>query len=130
MLQRIRGESVNAIQGLREAQYRVVAARSAREAAQRVLLGEQRRFQAGTSTTFLILQRQLDVANQQLRELQAQTDLDKAIVELNRVSGGIFAQNGIDTSALGGTSLDATSPAQSVLPPVSTPTAPPVTRRP
>jgi HAE1 family hydrophobic/amphiphilic exporter-1 len=130
VLQRIRGESVNAIQGLREAQYRVVAARSAREAAQRVLLGEQRRFQAGTSTTFLILQRQLDVANQQLRELQAQTDLDKAIVELNRVSGGVFAQNGIDTSALGGTSLDATSPATSVLPPASTATAPPVTRRP
>jgi outer membrane protein TolC len=130
ILQRIRGESVNAIQGLREAQYRVVAARSAREAAQRVLLGEQRRFQAGTSTTFLILQRQLDVANQQLRELQAQTDLDKAIVELNRVSGGVFAQNGIDTSALGGTSLDATSPTQSVLPPVSTATAPPVTRHP
>ncbi|HEV2739618.1 MAG TPA: TolC family protein [Candidatus Elarobacter sp.] len=130
VLQRIRGESVNAIQGLREAQYRVVAARSAREAAQRVLLGEQRRFQAGTSTTFLILQRQLDVANQQLRELQAQTDLDKAIVELNRVSGGIFAQNGIDTSALGGTSLDATSPTNSVLPPASAATAPPVTRRP
>jgi outer membrane protein TolC len=130
VLQRIRGESVNAIQGLRAAQYRVVAARSAREAAQRVLLGEQRRFQAGTSTTFLILQRQLDVANQQLRELQAQTDLDKAIVELNRVSGGIFAQNGIDTSALGGTSLDATSPTTSVLPPASTATAPPVTRRP
>jgi HAE1 family hydrophobic/amphiphilic exporter-1 len=130
VLQRIRGESVNAIQGLREAQYRVVAARSAREAAQRVLLGEQRRFQAGTSTTFLILQRQLDVANQQLRELQAQTDLDKAIVELNRVSGGVFAQNGIDTSALGGTSLDATSPTNSVLPPVSAATAPPVTRHP
>jgi outer membrane protein TolC len=130
VLQRIRGESVNAIQGLREAQYRVVAARSAREAAQRVLLGEQRRFQAGTSTTFLILQRQLDVANQQLRELQAQTDLDKAIVELNRVSGGVFAQNGIDTSALGGTSLDAATPTTSVLPPASTATAPPVTRRP
>lgn len=130
MLQRIRGESVNAIQGLREAQYRVVAARSAREAAQRVLLGEQRRFAAGTSTTFLILQRQLNVANQQLRELQAQTDLDKAIVELNRVSGGIFAQNGIDASALGGTSLDATSPTTSVLPPASAATAPPVTRRP
>src|SRR5947209_14407945 len=130
VLQRIRGESVNAIQGLREAQYRVIAARSAREAAERVLLGEQRRFQAGTSTTFLILQRQLDVANQQARELQAQTDLDKAIVELNRVSGGIFAQNGIDTSALGGTTLNAASPTQSVLPPASAATAPPVTRRP
>ena len=129
VLQRIRSEAVNAIQGLREAQYRVVAARSAREAAQRVLLGEQRRFAAGTSTTFLVLQRQLAVATQQARELQAQTDLDKAIVELNRVSGGIFAQNGIDASALGGTSLNAASPTQSVLPPASTATAPPVTRR-
>lgn len=128
VLQRIRGEAVNAIQGLRAAQYRVIAARSAREAAQRVLLGEQRRFAAGTSTTFLILQRQLDVANQQGRELQAQTDLDKAIVELNRVSGGIFAQNGIDASALGGTSLNAATPTDSVLPPASNATAPPVTR--
>jgi len=130
VLQRIRGESVNAIQGLREAEYRVVAARAAREAAERVLLGEQRRFKAGTSTTYLVLQRQLDVANQQLRELQAQTDLDKSIVELNRVSGGIFAQNGIDASALGGTTLNAASSTQSVLPPASTATAPPVTRRP
>ncbi len=130
VLQRIRSESVNAIQGLRSAQYRLVAASAAREAAERVLLGERRRFQAGTSTTFLVLQRQLDVANQQGRELQAQTDLDKAIVELNRVSGGIFAQNGIDTTALGGTALNAASPTQSVLPPASTATAPPVTRRP
>jgi outer membrane protein TolC len=130
VLQRIRSESVNAIQGLRSAQYRLVAAHAAREAAERVLLGEQRRFGAGTSTTFLVLQRQLDVANQQGRELQAQTDLDKAIVELNRVSGGIFAQNGIDATALGGTALNAASPTQSVLPPASTATAPPVTRRP
>ena len=130
VLQRIRSESVNAIQGLRSAEYRVIAARSAREAAERVLLGEQRRFQAGTSTTFLVLQRQLDVANQQGRELQAQTDLDKAIVELNRVSGGIFAQNGIDATALGGTALNATTPTNSILPPASTATAPPVTRRP
>ena len=130
VLQRIRSEAVNAIQGLREAQYRVAAARSAREAAQRVLLGEQRRFAAGTSTTFLVLQRQLALATQQGRELQAQTDLDKAIVELNRVSGGIFAQNGIDVTALGGTALNAASPTQSVLPPTSSATAPPVTRRP
>ena len=130
LLQRIRAESVNAIQGLREAQYRVVAARAAREAAQRVLLGEQRRFQAGTSTTYLILQRQLDVANQQARELQAQTDLDKAIVELSRVSGAIFVQNGIDAGALGGTTLNAVSADGTVLPAAPPAAAPRVTRRP
>lgn len=127
LVQRFRSEAVNAIQGLREAQYRVIAARSAREAAQRVLLGEQRRFQAGTSTTFLVLQRQLDVANQEGRELQAQTDLDKAIVELNRVSGGVFAQNGIDATSLGNATLNAAGPS-SILPPVAPVPAPQVRR--
>ena len=129
LVQRFRNEAVNAIQGLREAQYRVLAARAAREAAQRVLLGEQRRFQAGTSTTFLVLQRQLDVANQEGRELQAQTDLDKAIVELNRVSGGVFAQNGIDASAIGSATLNAAGPS-SILPPIRPVAAPQVRRSP
>jgi HAE1 family hydrophobic/amphiphilic exporter-1 len=107
VLQRVRLEAVNAIQGLREAQYRVIAARAARSASQRVLLGEQRKFAAGTSTTFLVLQRQLEVANAEGRELQAQTDLDKAIVELSRVSGGIFAENGIDVMTAGARTLNA-----------------------
>jgi HAE1 family hydrophobic/amphiphilic exporter-1 len=128
LVQRFRSEAVNAIQGLREAQYRVIAARSAREAAQRVLLGEQRRFQAGTSTTFLVLQRQLEVANQEGRELQAQTDLDKAIVELNRVSGGLFSQTNIDVSGLGAPTLSGAG-ATTIIPPIS-PQAPPVTRKP
>ncbi|MDB5041642.1 MAG: hypothetical protein JWN27_2368 [Candidatus Eremiobacteraeota bacterium] len=115
LLQRIRSEAANAIQGLRSAQSRTISSRAAREAAERVLLGEQRRFAAGTSTTFLVLQRQLDLANQRGRELQAQTDLDKAIVELNRVSGAVFAQSGIDVTTLGATTLNASTP-NAVLP--------------
>ena len=83
LLQRMRAESVNAIQTLRETQYRLAAAtRGARSPPQRVLASEQRRFEAGTSTTFLVLQRQLDLANTEGRELQAQTALNKAVVEL------------------------------------------------
>jgi hypothetical protein len=67
------------------------------------------------------------VANQEGRELQAQTDLDKAIVELNRVSGGIFAQNGIDVKTLGGTTLDAAGMTTTLPSPV--PVAAPVVRR-
>jgi HAE1 family hydrophobic/amphiphilic exporter-1 len=128
LIQRFRAESVNAIQGLREAEYRVIAARAARSASERVLLGEQRRFQAGTSTTFLVLQRQLDVANQRGRELQAQTDLDKAIVELERVGGGIFTRNGVDITTLGTTTLNSAS-STSVLP-AGSPVAAPTVRRP
>ncbi|HTJ27101.1 MAG TPA: TolC family protein [Candidatus Limnocylindria bacterium] len=116
LLERIRGEAVNAIQGLRSAQYQLIAARQAREASERVLLGEQRKFQAGTSTTFLVLQRQVEVANARGSEVAALTNLDQAIVELNRVSGGVFAQNGIDVNALGQTTLSGTPPT-GVLPP-------------
>jgi HAE1 family hydrophobic/amphiphilic exporter-1 len=116
LLQRVRSESVNAIQTLRETQYRLAAATAARVAAQRVLLSEQRRFTAGTSTTFLVLQRQLDVANNEGRELQAQTDLNKAVVQLDAVAGTNFADYNIDVQNVGTTTLNATSPTTTVLP--------------
>ncbi|MGA2394243.1 MAG: TolC family protein [Candidatus Lustribacter sp.] len=116
LLQRVRSESVNAIQTLREAQYRLAAATAARIAAQRVLLSEQRRFAAGTSTTFLVLQRQLDVANNEGRELQAQTDLNEAVVQLDAVAGTNFADYNIDVQSVGTTTLNVTAPTTSVLP--------------
>jgi HAE1 family hydrophobic/amphiphilic exporter-1 len=116
LLQRIRAEASNAIQTLRETQYRLASATAARVAAERVLLSEQRRFTAGTSTTFLVLQRQLDLANTQGRELSAQTDLNKAVVELNQVAGTNFALYNIDVVSLGAKTLDGVTPATSVLP--------------
>jgi outer membrane protein TolC len=116
LLQRVRSEAVNAIQTLRETQYRLAAASAARDAAARVLLSEQRRFTAGTSTTFLVLQRQLDLADNEGRELQAQTALNKAVVELNRVAGTNFANYNIDVQNVGTTTLNLTSPTTSVLP--------------
>jgi outer membrane protein TolC len=115
LLERIRSEAANAIQGLRTAQSQLIAARQGREASERVLLGEQRKFAAGTSTTFLVLQRQQELATARGTEVAAQTNLDQAIVELNRVSGGIFAQNGIDVQTLGLNTLNST-PATTVLP--------------
>lgn len=117
LLQRVRSEAVNALQQFRETQYRLVAASRARSAAERVLLAEQRRFSVGSSTTFLVLQRQLDVANNRGRELQAQTDLNKAVVELNRVSGGVFAQEKISAATLGSATLNASTATSMNLPP-------------
>jgi outer membrane protein TolC len=106
LVQRIRMDAVNAIQTLRETQYRLVAASSARAASERVLLAEQRKFAVGNSTTFLVLQRQLDVANNRGRELQAQTSLNKAVVELNRVAGTAFKDNNIDIAGFGAVTLE------------------------
>jgi hypothetical protein len=115
---------------LRETQYRLAAAAAARVAAARVLVSEQRRFTAGTSTTFLVLQRQLDLANTEGRELQAQTDLNKAVVQLNQVAGTNFIAYGIDVQNLGTGTLDLVSPTTSVLPlPPDAQVSPPPARR-
>ena len=100
-------EARNALQQFDTSRYRLISARAAREASERVLQGEQRKFRVGASTTFLVLQRQLELANNQGRELQAQTDLNKSVVELDRVSGAILAHNGVDvkTVSTGGPQL-------------------------
>ncbi|MBV9148595.1 MAG: TolC family protein, partial [Candidatus Eremiobacteraeota bacterium] len=71
------------------------------EASQQVLASENRRFRAGVSTTYFVLQRQLDLANNRGRELQAQTDLNKAGVELQRVTGSILRDNNVDATTIG-----------------------------
>jgi outer membrane protein len=130
LLQRVRSESVNAIQGLRETQYRLAAAAAAHVAASRVLLAEQRRFAAGTSTTFLVLQRQLDLANTEGRELQAQTDLNKAVAQLDAVAGTNFGAYNIDVQSVGEPTLNLVTPTKSVLPlPADAQASPPPPRR-
>ncbi len=101
LIQRIAAESRNALQAYRSARYRLIAARSARQASEKVLASEMRRFRAGVSTTYFVLQRQLDLANNRGRELQAQTDLNKAVVELQRVTGSILRDNNIDATTIG-----------------------------
>lgn len=101
LVQQIIFDARNAIQALETARARLQAAHAAHLAADRVLLGEERRFALGRSTTFLVLQREVEAANDQGRELQAQTDLNKAAVELDRVSGTIFERNGIKLTNAG-----------------------------
>ncbi len=101
LVQRVQTEARNAVQTYRSAQSRLIAASAARVAAERVLGGERRKFRAGSSTTYLVLQRQVQLANQRGRELQAQTDVENALVELDRVTGDILAKNDVDVRKLG-----------------------------
>ena len=108
LIQRIQVEARNALQSYRSARSRLIAARAAREAAEQVAASELRKFRAGQSTTFFVLQRQVDLANQRGRELQAQTDLEKSLVELKRVSGDILADNHVSVTTLGSAPLGST----------------------
>ncbi len=91
----------NAVQGYQSSLSRLAAARAARRASEQVLASEQRRFRAGESTTFLVLQREVEVADNRGRELEAQTDLNKAVVELQRATGTILQANNVTLTSVG-----------------------------
>ncbi len=91
----------NALQAYQSASSRLYAAGEARKSAQQVYDSEVRKFKNGESTTFLVTQRQVELVQQEGRELQAQTDLNKAIVELQRVDGSILSSNNVSLQSLG-----------------------------
>ena len=88
--QLIEAEVRNAIQRVRSVEASMSAAEAARVAAEQQYTSEQRKFQAGMSTVFLVLQRQTDLVAAKGRELEAQTDLNKAIAEFQRATGNTF----------------------------------------
>jgi HAE1 family hydrophobic/amphiphilic exporter-1 len=105
--QRIGAEARNALQTYQSSLSRLYAATQSRQAAESVYASELRRFHNGASTTFLVLQRQVELAQARGRELRAQTDLNKAVVELQRVDGTILTDNGVNLQTLGSKALSA-----------------------
>jgi outer membrane protein TolC len=98
---RIQAEARNALQSYQSALAQLHSARIARQASEQVFASEQRKFHNGESTTFLVLQRQVELAQNRGRELQAQTNLNKAVVELQRVSGDILTANNVNLGTIG-----------------------------
>jgi HAE1 family hydrophobic/amphiphilic exporter-1 len=85
----------NALQIVRTAESRLRAAAAARDASAQQYLSEQRRFDAGQSTLFLVLERQTALTTARGNELRAQTDLNKAIAELQRATGNALQANNV-----------------------------------
>ena len=99
--ERIGAEARNALQAYQSALAKLNAARKSRETAEAVYASEARQFNNGESTTFLVLQRQVTLEQARGLELQAQTQLNQSIVELQRVEGTILADNGVNLQTLG-----------------------------
>ncbi|HEV2915801.1 MAG TPA: TolC family protein [Pyrinomonadaceae bacterium] len=85
----------NALQVVRTAGSRLRAAAAARSASEQQYSSEQRRFDAGQSTLFLVLERQTALTTARGNELRAQTDLNKAIAELQRATGNSLQANNV-----------------------------------
>ncbi|MFY9571070.1 MAG: TolC family protein [Blastocatellia bacterium] len=94
--QSIEVEARNAIQGVETGRQRVETARASREAAEKQSESEQRRFQAGLSTTYFVLERQNALSQAKGRELKAMTDYSKAVAELQRVMGTTLSSANVE----------------------------------
>ena len=86
----------NAAQAVDTAQRRVVASRLARQSAEQQLTGEQKLYEVGRSTTFLLLQRQNELTTARTNELQAETDYNKAIADLQRATASTLRANSVE----------------------------------
>ncbi|HZH29244.1 MAG TPA: TolC family protein [Pyrinomonadaceae bacterium] len=93
--QSVEVEVRNAAQGVETARRRVLSARQARENAQLQLNGEQRLYQVGRSTTFLLFQRENQLVNARNQELRAETDYNKALAELQRATSTTLRANNV-----------------------------------
>jgi HAE1 family hydrophobic/amphiphilic exporter-1 len=80
----------NAVQAVETARQRVVAARTARENAEIQLTGEQKLYEAGKSTTFLLFQRENALTSARNSEIRAETDYRKAVADLERATSTTF----------------------------------------
>ncbi|HLE63245.1 MAG TPA: TolC family protein [Pyrinomonadaceae bacterium] len=93
--QSIQVEVRNSLQAVRSAEARLRAAAAARNANEQQYQSEQRKLDAGESTVFLVLERQTALTTARGNELRAQTDLNKAIAELQRATGNALSVNSI-----------------------------------
>lgn len=74
---------------------RIDATRVARELSQRRLEAEQKKFEVGMSTSFLIVQAQRDLSQAAANELRALIDFVKAIAAFERAKGTILDQSNV-----------------------------------
>jgi outer membrane protein TolC len=92
----------------------VQSTKAARILAEQSLDAEEKKFQAGMSTNYLVTQKQRDLALARVNELRAISDYHKSLVNLQRVQeAGVSGSGAVAILSTGGTSAQATQAARS-----------------
>ncbi len=94
--QNIQVEVRNALQAIRTAEARLRSAGISRENSQRQYESEQRKLDAGQTDVFRVLERQTALITARSNELRAQTELNKAIADLQRATGNSLKANNVE----------------------------------
>ncbi len=85
----------NAVQAIKSARQRIAAAEEAVKNAEIQLDGQRKLYELGRSDTFLLFQRENELAAAKNRLIRAQTDYNKALADLQRATSTTFTVNNI-----------------------------------
>lgn len=94
--QQIQVDVRNALQSLRTAEARLRSAAIARENSEKQYASEQRKLDAGQTDIYKVLERQTALTVARSNELRAQTELNKAIADLQRATGNSLKANNVE----------------------------------
>ncbi|HEU0184403.1 MAG TPA: TolC family protein [Blastocatellia bacterium] len=95
LLQLIEVEVRNAVQEVETAKMRIDAASEATRFAVMQLEGEEKKFAAGLTPTYFVLDRQNQLSMARISELNAKVDYNKALANLRRVMSTTLTENSI-----------------------------------
>ena len=87
----------NALQSIRTSEARLRAAAISRENSERQYASEKRKLEVGKTDIYKVLERQTALMNARSVEIQAQTQLNKAIAELQHATGNSLKANDVET---------------------------------
>jgi HAE1 family hydrophobic/amphiphilic exporter-1 len=93
--QGIEADVRNAMQLVQSAQLRLDAARVQRQSAEEQYNSEQRQFRAGTSTLFLVQQRQSTMITARSQERRAEADLGEAVAAFELATASVLREHNI-----------------------------------
>jgi outer membrane protein TolC len=88
----------NAVIAVTQARAQIDAAKESTALYKETLDGEQKKFQLGESTPFLVIQAERDVANAEGTEAQARDDYAKALVQYAQATATILERFNIEIS--------------------------------
>jgi outer membrane protein TolC len=96
--QNIQSDVRTGMENIQMARLRLEAAQVERESAEEQYQSEQRQFRAGTSTLFLVQQRQANMITARSQERRSEADMSEAIAALQLATGTILAERHINLS--------------------------------
>jgi outer membrane protein TolC len=88
----------NAVIAVTQAKAQIDAAKEATELSKETLAGEQRKFQLGESTPFLVIQAERDLAAQEGAEALARSAYAKALTQYAQATGTILEKFNVEIS--------------------------------